>query len=440
MKFAKATENPSRPALRAGQTPPARVAFALLLSAAWAGGLSLVPGRACASMPGAQAQTQAAPHARIEQFETAAQIPKSERAAVFEDYVLVFRTVFGHGDFVAATALAERATRIYPELRRPWNHLAAARMRLGRFGPAIEAARFAERADDDEDRPAPTPEESAAAAAYWEGVALYSTQRYPEALARLRAAVARNPGWAEAQRALGEGLFVSGKAADAAPAYEQAFALDPSLGSTRDLSYFAEARAAAGDLEGGIAAVQEAVQRAPYEPGLHAKLGDLLRRAQRPAAAYYELLYEILLHGPHGAFADPALSMQSELVKAAKKTREDRQSIEIILVAGALRSAKNDELHEAFHKLQFALRDTRAGSPVPQYLLADAEERAELHDQSRTTLHGLIAAHPTFIPAYFLLSEVETARGQPQAAEQSLQKIHDAFPNYWKLHQNPAPK
>jgi len=383
------------------------------------------------SMPGARAPVPAP--ARIEQFETEKQIPKADRAAIFEDYVRVFRAEFERGEFASALALAERATRLYPQLRRPWNHTAAARTRLLRWGPAIEAARFADRARDDEDRPAPVPEESAAGAAYWEGLALYSTQRYSEALPRLHAAAARNPLWAEAQRALAECVFVSGKAADAAPLYARAFELDPTQGTTRDLSYFAEARAATGDVEGGVAALQEALQRAPFEPGLHAKLGDLYRRGSRPVEAYYELLYEILLHGPQSRFAAPALSMQSELVKAATQTRQDPASEEIILVAGSLRSVQDNQLHDALHKLQLAQRDSRAASPVPQFLFADAEERAGLHDKARTTLQALVGAYPGFAPALFLLSDVETAAGRPQAAEQALQRLRDAFPGYWKL-------
>jgi len=70
-----------------------------------------------ASMPGTPGQAHAP--ARIEQFDTGHEIPPAERAAVFEDYVLVFRAAFARGDFAGAAALAARATRLYPAVRRP---------------------------------------------------------------------------------------------------------------------------------------------------------------------------------------------------------------------------------------------------------------------------------------------------------------------------------
>src|SRR5262249_20738494 len=197
--------------------------------------LAVAPARA--SLPGA---ARSAPAPRILQFDSPARVSKAERAAVFEEYAGAFRAAFARGDFASARDLAEHAAAVFPELRRPWLQLAAARFRLDEWGAAIEAARRGEQAADDRFAPPPTPEESYAGAAYWEGVALYATQRSPEALARLHAAHDRAPRWAEAARALAECVFVSGKPADATPLYAAAFDLDPTLGTTRDLSYFAE--------------------------------------------------------------------------------------------------------------------------------------------------------------------------------------------------------
>src|SRR5262249_57715319 len=135
-------------------------------------------------------------------YANAGSIPGSDRAAVFEEYVNAFRAAVASQNFKSAAEWADHATQVFPKLRRPWNHLAMARLRLEAWGPAIEAARLGDAANDDAWSPSVTPDETRAGSAYLEGVAMYDTQRYSEALARVRTAVALAPEWAPAAPAL----------------------------------------------------------------------------------------------------------------------------------------------------------------------------------------------------------------------------------------------
>ena len=391
-----------------------------------------------AAVPGSSSPEPAGATPRILQLEASAKLSSSEQSAVFEEYVLAFRAAVVNRNEALGRELADRATQVFPKRRRAWCHLAAARLRIHQWGPAIEAARAAEAARDDDDPPAALPDETAAGAAYWEGLALYRTQRYAEALPRLRAAHTRAPEWAEAARALGEAAFVAGRAKEAAAAYSAAFAIDPSAGSVHDLAYWAEARSVSGDLDGGIAAIQEALRVAPFEPGLHAKLGDLLRREGQLADAYYELLLEGLLHGSEGRFTAPAVSMAQAIVDSLRTMHEVAQNHELMTISAGLASLDAGQPHLAIHQLQHALTITRSASPVPHLLLADALYRDSQSDPARAVLEETLVTYPDFVPALELLSNVYTRLGRPREAKAARERALALFPEYWKMKPKPG--
>jgi tetratricopeptide (TPR) repeat protein len=393
--------------------------------------LGLGPGRAAGGIPGAT--TPGPQPARIFQYSDPGQFPAAVRADVFTEYVTAYRAAFASGNFTHAAELATRAAMLLPKLRRPWNHLAAARLKLAEWGPAIEAARTADQAADDSYAPLATDDETRAGAAYWEGVALYSTQRFEAALARLHAASERAPRWAEAARALAECSFVAGKSRDAALAYTTAFDLDPALGTVQDLSYFAEARAAGGDVDGAVGVLQAALRRAPYEPGLHAKLGDLLRREGAIADAYYELIHEVMLQGVESSFAPAVVAMQDTLVKEAQKAPKVPGAHEILLVASALANIERGEEHKALHQVQAAFASSHTTSPVLLFLFADALFRNGVNEKSLNTASAIIAAHPDFIPAYWLRADIQTKLGRSRDAAATHTQLEQAFPGYWRL-------
>jgi tetratricopeptide (TPR) repeat protein len=388
---------------------------------------------AAAAVPGSQAASQVVEAPRILQLETLRGVSKSDRQSVYEEYVLAFRSATERGNQAQARELAERATTLFPDRRRPWCHLAAARLRIDQWGPAIEAARRAEKARDDDDPPPLAPDESAAGAAYWEGWALYRTQRYSEAMPRLRQARQRATRWAEAARALGEAEFVTGHTKEAAAAYGAAFELDPTIGTVHDLAYCAEARSVTGDLEGGVAALQEALRRAPFEPGLHAKLGDLLRREGSWTEAYYELVLEGLLQGRDGRYTTPAVTMAQAIIDTVRADAKNPHRHELLLVASGLSSLDAGEPHHAVHELRHLLRTTRSASPVPRLLLADALYRDDQNSPSQAVLDEILSTTPEFVPALYLMSDVQTKLGQPRQAASALERARELFPAYWKL-------
>jgi len=404
-----------------------RLAWALLAIAAMA---TAAP----AGVPGASKSDAASETVRILGLHSLSSLSKTERIAAWQEYVVAFRSATAAGNEARARELSERATSLWPERSRAWLHLAATRLRLEQWGPAIEAARQADKARPDSDPPAPLPEESQGAAGYWEGLALYKTQRLDEALPRLHASHAAMPLWAEAARALGEAEFVATHPTEAAAAYGAAFDIDPTCGKPQDLAYWAEARVASGDLEGGIASMQEALRRGPFEPGMHAKLGDLLRREERPVDAYYEFVHELLLQGVRSRFSPAALEMSQQIVQSARTLKaDDPTRAELEAVSSGLRHLDGGETHQALHHLSLALALTRSASPVPRLLFADALRRDGQSEKARAELQRLLAADPNLVPALQALSEVETKLGHPHEAEAALARARTLFPTYWKL-------
>lgn len=369
---------------------------------------------------------------RLLQVESLRGMDRADRDSLYTEGMQATRTALQAGRFDDARALAERTTTLFPERRRPWLHLAAARLRLEKWGPAIEAARRAAAARADDLPPSVIPEEGPAGPAYWEGVALYRTQRTTDALVRLRAARTAAPDWAEAARALGEAAFVAKRMPEAAQSYDDAVRLDADVMTARDLGYCAEARAATGDLNGGIAALQEALQRNRFEPGLHGKMGDLLRREGNFAEAYYHFLLELMLHGLEGPFATPALRLSQETVRAAIADSLHPARDELRAVSAGFTALQAKRYRIAAHDLAHAVRVTGTATHVPWFLLADAYAQSGDTLRALSELDRILARDPDFVPAL----ESRAALRGGEAATRDRDRIRALFPTYWKLSQS----
>jgi len=357
---------------------------------------------------------------------------RAMRDALYAEAMLATRAALHSEHFDTARLLAVKSTVLFPERQRPWLHLAAAQLRLEKWGPAIEAARHAAAARADDLPPPATFEEGPAGPAYWEGVALYRTQRTADGLVRLRAACAAAPDWAEAARALGEAAFVAKRMPEAAQAYGDALRLDAAVLTTRDLSYCAEARAATGDLSGGVAALQEALRRSRFEPGLHGKMGDLLRREGDLSEAYYQFLLELVLHGLDGPFASPALRLSLETVRAALADSSYPARGELRAVSAGFTALQAKRFAIAAHDLGHAVSVTGTATQVPWLLLADAYAQAGDTLRARSQLDRILARDPDFVPAL----ESRAALQGGEVAARDRDRIRALFPNYWKLKQS----
>jgi tetratricopeptide (TPR) repeat protein len=362
------------------------------------------------------------------------QIPASSRKGAFAEYVAAVRAALDSGAHDRALLLSQRATTFWKDLRRPLLHQAAAQLQSEQWGPAIESARAAAKARKDSMEPPARPDESEAAAACWEGLALYHTQRYDEALPCLRRAAAQAPHWAEAARALGEACFVAGRLDEACDAYARALQIDPRVGTARDLSYYAEARAKRGDLDGAIASMQGALQREPYAPGLHANLANLLRRDGERAEAYYHFTLELLLHGTDGRFALESLRATGDILEEMNKQPNDPERNELLLVSQGLAELRDGKTQLAVSTFQRAARLTRTPTLLPQLLFAEALLCSGNAAASRDQLTRILALDPGFVPALVLLADAQRALGEREQAQATVQRAYALFPTYWKLH------
>lgn len=371
---------------------------------------------------------------RLFQVDDVLQLPRPERDAAFATYVLDVRQALADSAYQLAADLATRATSLWPSYRRPKLHLAAALLHQQRWGPSIAAAREARQANDDGLAPPPSAAEGPAAADYWEGLGLYQTQRYDEALPRLRAASEAAPDWAEAARALGQAAFLKSRYADAARAYARAYELDPHIGDVRDLSYYSTALAQSGDLDGGIAAMQAAIRRYPYAPGLHASLGDMLVQEESFTEAYYEYTLELLVHGMRGTFARGALDGVDNVLSNVDRSKPENHELQ--LFSSGLNSLQQGDAHQAVHTFQHLLQVTRSATPLPRLLLAQAQLEAGDPRAARDELEHYLEIEPDFVPALVLVARTYKYLGDDARARATHQRAKRLFPGYWKLQPN----
>jgi tetratricopeptide (TPR) repeat protein len=372
---------------------------------------------------------------RIFQLDDLQHLPDSDRADAYTAYVVALRQALVDSATARARAMAERATNLWPDLQRPYLHLAAAQLQAKQWGPSIAAARLARERKPDTLPPVPLPWESAVAADYWEGLGMYQTRRYDEAMPLLRRAHAADPRWAEAARALGQAEFVTGDYAAAKRAYARAYEIDPHIGDARDYSYYATAIASSGDLDGGIAVMQAAVRRFPYAPGLHASLGSMLEQEQNLTEAYYAYTMELLVQGLRGRFSSNALQAAGKILDRANP--ENNADHELEILSRGMNSLRQGDMHHAVHSFKHLLEISRTPTPLPRLLLAEAYLGVGNATAARDELEKYLQSEPDFVPALFLLSQAYTSLGDRERAAELRARAKELFPRYWKFETDP---
>jgi tetratricopeptide (TPR) repeat protein len=261
----------------------------------------------------------------------------------------------------------------------------------------------------------------------------HQTQRYQEALPFLASAADAAVDWAEAQRALGECAFIVGDFEQAALSYERAYQLDRTVGSVRDLTYFADSMARRGDIETALAGLELALQRFPYAPGLHAKFATLYQQDGNLLDAYYHFTLEILVQGKRGEFSAPARVATNEIYAQVEADENSPYRHELVLVSQGMNDMQPDRAHAALHSLEHVLRITRSTTIVPHLLLADAQLHLQQLDAARKTLDQALALYPSFVPAMVMMARTLRGLGEDEAAQAMLEEAFRLFPAYWKI-------
>ncbi len=393
--------------------------------------LAVLSTSAQASVPGGGAAVDSS--LGIFRFQSLQDIPAGMHDAIYAEYVHAVRAAIGYASYTKAQQIASRAIILWPNRQRPQLHLAQAEIGSLRWSPCIVAARQARKASPDDLAPETWPTESPAAADYWEGLGFYQTQRFEEAIPFLRAASEAAPDWAEAHRALGECAYLLSNIQEAAYAYAKAYGLDGTCGGVRDLSYYADAIQAQGDLEAGIAALESALERFPYEPGLHAKLATFYQLEDNTMEAYYHFTLESLLHSKRGQFSQKAVDAAHEIFAKVNKDIDHPDRHELLLMSTGMINLENGRAHEALHSLEHVQRMSKTATIVPYLLVADAHLHLGQLTEARATLEEALSVHVDFVPAMVMLARTLRAMDEKESAQVMVDRAFKLFPTYWKL-------
>jgi len=393
--------------------------------------LTAVSAPAPASVPGGGAAVDSS--LGIFRFQSLQDLPTAMQDAIYAEYVQAVRAAIDNDSYTEAQQIASRAITLWPDRQRPQLHLAQAEIGALRWSPCIVAARQARKAAPDNLEPKTLPAESAAAADYWEGLGFYQTQRYDEAMPFLRAASAAAPEWAEAQRARGECAYILQSVPEAAEAYAAAFRIDGLCGGVRDLSYYADAVKSQGDLEAGIAALESALERFPYEPGLHAKLATFYQLEDNPMEAYYNFTLESLVHSKRGEFSQKAVNAAHAIFTEANEDVDNPNRHELLLLSTGMINLESGMAHEALHSLEHVKRMSQTTTIVPYMLVADAQLHLGMLEEARQTLEEALTVHVDFVPVMVMLARTLRALDEKESAQVMVERAFKLFPTYWKL-------
>jgi tetratricopeptide (TPR) repeat protein len=179
--------------------------------------------------------------------------------------------------------------------------------------------------------------------------------------------------------------------------------------------------------------MQEALQRYPYEPGLHANLANMLHRVGEVNEAYYHFTLEVLLHGTDSRFGAQSLNAAADILENLRQVEESPERHELFLISTGLAHLREDRAHTAAHNFEHAARVSASATVVPQLLLAEAFLRSGDAEAARLQLGRVLELEPDFVPALVLLAQSLRALGETEQAQITIERAHVLFPTYWKL-------
>jgi len=225
-------------------------------------------------------------------------------------------------------------------------------------------------------------------------------------------------------------MLRDGDWAEVSAALSKAFKLDPKLAQPVDYMVRASAMGREAALEQGPSRVQtlaqaeklleQGLKRYPTAPGMHYSLGQLYLAQEKPAAAFYQFQYEMMLSGPKSSYMQEAKD-QIEIITALlekdiKTTGEKDTFLKIAYGAAALMKMQPGDYEVAIENIHKGLRANGDNCLPLQVLLGRAYLGLGDHKKAAEVFRNVVRIDKHFVPGYVDLGDACEAIGEREEA------------------------
>lgn len=212
-----------------------------------------------------------------------------------------------------------------------------------------------------------------------------------------------------------------------------AFRIDPKLAQPVDYLVRASCAQRKQEFDQAQKVLLEALDRYPTAPGLHYSLGQVFQAMGKPAGAFYQFQYEIMLSGPRSSYTEEATD-QIEIMTALIDREEDPGNyLKVAYGASALTHMNPKGYEKAVEYIKKGLRTVGDDCLPLQVLLGNAYVGLEKYEQATKAFRAALRIDPFFVPAYIDLGDTYRKLGKNDEALEQYAKALTLDKHNWRV-------
>ena len=211
-----------------------------------------------------------------------------------------------------------------------------------------------------------------------------------------------------------------------------AFHIDPKLAQPVDYLVRASCAQRIDEFDQAQKVLQEALGRYPTAPGLHYSLGQVFQAMRKPARAFYQFLYEIMLSGPRSSYTEEATD-QIEIMTALIDKEDPEDYLKVAYGASALTRMNPKGYEKAVEYIKKGLRAVGDDCLPLQVLLGNAYVGLEKYELATKAFEAALRIDPFFVPAYVDLGDTYDKLGEKEKALEQYAKALTLDKHNWRV-------
>jgi len=212
-----------------------------------------------------------------------------------------------------------------------------------------------------------------------------------------------------------------------------AFRINPKLAQPVD--YLVQASCAQRKQQYDMArkVLEEALSRYPAAPGLHYSLGQTFQAMKKPARAFYQFQYEIMLSGPRSSYTDDATDQIEIMTALIDREKDPANYLKVAYGASALARMNPEGYEKAVEYIEKGLRANGDDCLPLQMLLGNAYVGLEKYDLAAKAFASALRVDPFFVPAYVDLGDTYKKLGKEEKALEQYAKALTLDKHNWRV-------